>query len=237
MRSDLRARPGVRPRFIAGAITRTVVPCGRTVDRCHDLDPRTPGAVRLDRRAEHDLLLTQLGIAIVWPDPSLSDVAATLVAEHEHVVVHSCERLPRPVDRRVLHLEQICEIGSYVNLDLGLHGLGPVVHDGQFLEETIAYHPPADHGHGRVRVLRAGSGDEEEASGERLRLVRRERVERLPVRRLPQAAQRDGARRATRPLPAPIRTISHAATAADAAGATCCSERYIMLRSHRTRTD
>jgi hypothetical protein len=57
-----------------------------------------------------------------------------------------------------------------------------------------------------------------------------------PARRLPQAAQRDGARRVTIPLTAPIRTISHATAAADAAGATCCIERCITLSDDRKST-
>ena len=179
-----RARRRLRPLVLTGAVARAVVACRRAVDGGHDLDPGAPASVRLDRRPEHDPVLVQLHLAVVVrPEPGLADVAAALVAEHEHAVVDAGERLPRLLDRRVLDLEQVGEVGRDGDRDLGLNGLGVVVHDGQLLVEAVADDPPADHRHGRVGVFRAGARHEEEAGRERLRVVGRERPERLAVDR------------------------------------------------------
>src|SRR6266545_3200722 len=178
-------RPGHRRRtgFLAGAVPGPVVARRCAVDGCHDLDPYRPAALRRDLRSEENALRRQLGVGSVRADPRLADVPAPLVPEHERVAVDARERLARTVDRRVLVLKQVGEVCAHRDRDLGTDWFRSVVEDVELLEEAVADDAVTDHGQRRVRVLGSRPGDEEEASRERLRVVGRERVERLSVHR------------------------------------------------------
>jgi hypothetical protein len=103
-----------------------------------------PAALWWDRRREDDSALRDLGAVVVRPDPCLADVAAPLVTEHEYVVLDATERLAGLLDRRVLDLEQIREVGADRDRDLGLDGLRPVVQDAELFEEPVADDAPPD---------------------------------------------------------------------------------------------
>src|SRR6266496_2320863 len=118
-------------RLLARPIARALMAGRSAVYRGYNLNPRAPATVRLDRRPKHDRVAAELCALVVRPDPGLADVPGAFVAEHEHAVVDAGEPLARPVDCRVLDLEQVGKIGAGGDRDLRTDAFVSVIQQGK----------------------------------------------------------------------------------------------------------
>ena len=84
--------------------------------------------------------------------------------------------------QRVLHLEQIGEVAAGVDPHVDVDGLGIVIEDRDVLAKTTSDGALADHRELGIDVDGAGPRDEEVAGLVVLQVVRRQRVQPLPVR-------------------------------------------------------
>jgi hypothetical protein len=164
--AELGPRRDMRSRLVAGAVTGLLVSRRSAVDGRDDFDPGRPAAVWRDLRPESNSVRGDFGVVTVRPNPCFADVAAALVPDNEHVVVEALERLAFPVDRCILDLEEVGEIGARSDRDLRANRFGSVIHHGQLFEEAVADDAMTDDGHRGVRIFRAGTRNEEKAGGE-----------------------------------------------------------------------
>src|SRR6266446_621879 len=155
--AELGSRRDVRSRLVAWAVPGRLMSRRSAVDGRHDFDPGRPAAVWRDFRPERNPVRGDFGVIAMRPNPRFADIAAPLVTKHEHVVVDALKRLPLPLDRRILDLEEIREIGAHSDHDLRANRVRTVIHDGQLFEEAVADDAMTDHGHGGVRIFRAGT--------------------------------------------------------------------------------
>ena len=156
------------------AVARTLERVGIAGQRRDDLEAGAPPGVRFDPDAERDALLVELGLAGGRADPRLADVALARIAQDEATFLDVLRARPLLL-HRILHLEQVGEVGARLHAHLDLDRLAAVVHDRQVFVEAVADEALPQNRDGRVGVDRPGSAHEEELRGGVLDVVGRER--------------------------------------------------------------
>ena len=155
----------------------------------HDVHAGLPLPVGRDLDLERQPAL--LGLGLVGGDEGLAHEVLSPIAQHEAAVADLAVQLALLL-QRVLHLEDVREIGVRGEVQANPDGLGRVVQHDQVLVDAVADRALANHRELGVLVDRPRGRVEEELRREVIDVVRGQHLERTPLDRQDPSRQESG---------------------------------------------
>ncbi len=98
-------------------------------------------------------------------DPRLAQEAVSAVAEHQRALVCLAVELALLLER-ILHLEQVGEVGACFDAQLELDPFAGVIEEGEVFVDAVPDRAPADQREARIAVNGSPRRGEEELGGE-----------------------------------------------------------------------